>query len=57
VLVYVPGFMQLGAALRRFPHCKLVSRSPELLLIQMDGPGQTGMAVTEALGLGYRPHM
>jgi hypothetical protein len=57
VLVYEPGFFILGRAMQRYSHCKLVSRSPELLLVEPATPGETGLDVAAALGLTYRPHI
>jgi hypothetical protein len=50
----MPGWGPSAAALRRFPKCTLVSRRPELLLIQMDGEGKTGQEIVESLGMEIR---
>jgi hypothetical protein len=55
VLVYLPGFFVRGLAFRKFPHSKIVSHSPELLLVQLDAPGKTGLDIATAVGLTYRP--
>ncbi|HUO10569.1 MAG TPA: hypothetical protein VM008_19865 [Phycisphaerae bacterium] len=57
VLLYEPGWMQMAAALRRYPGCKVVSRLPALLLVKPAAPGETGLDVAAALGLVYRPNI
>jgi hypothetical protein len=57
VLVYIPGFFEMGVALRKFPHAKVVSHSPELLLVPIDPPGKPGLDIATALGLLYRPKL
>lgn len=55
VLLYRPSLYQIVQARRQFAGAKLVTDSPELLLIPVAAPGATGMELAKRLGVNYRP--
>jgi hypothetical protein len=57
VLVYYPGFFETALAISKFPGAKMISHSPELLLIPIAAPGRAGFDVLTDLGMVYRPQM